>query len=206
MTRVWGGVEKKGPDECWPWKRGFDGPLGKGQAITWFHGGQRKVSRLIYAEIHGEIPEGMLVRYRCKDSGCCNPSHLFLQTKEDFYNSAEQSDGLRAYFGDPVERFWRVVNKNGPIPARYPELGPCWVWTACLNNHGYGKVGRGHKYFIAHRLAWIYAIGAIPDKLCVLHRCDNPPCVNPKHLFLGTHQDNMDDCVSKGRTKKAKLQ
>jgi len=83
----------------------------------------------------------------------------------------------------------------------------CWLWTAALNkNNGYGVIGlggRGHANTkAAHRVSYKLHIGPIPEKLYVLHKCDNPPCVNPDHLFLGTQLDNMDDMIAKGRNCK----
>jgi len=84
--------------------------------------------------------------------------------------------------------FWSKVNKHGPRAGR---LGRCWVWTGTRDIGGYGRLaGR-----LAHRVAW----GDVPDGLCVLHRCDNPPCVRRSHLFLGTRLDNAIDAKSKGR-------
>lgn len=97
-----------------------------------------------------------------------------------------------------AERFWRKVDKNGPTPAHRPDLGPCWPWTAYRNGKGYGRrAAPGDTY--AHRLAYALAYGPVPAGLWVLHRCDNPPCCNPAHLFLGTNMDNMRDMAEKGR-------
>ena len=71
-----------------------------------------------------------------------------------------------------------------------------------MDTRGYGEIGAGRAgagVLRAHRLAWEFAYGPIPTGAQVLHRCDNPPCCNPSHLFLGTHQDNMADKVAKGR-------
>jgi hypothetical protein len=79
-----------------------------------------------------------------------------------------------------------------------PVFG-CWVWSGATNRKGYGVYIFRGKYVGAHRVAWTLFRGPIPDGLFVLHRCDNPPCLNPDHLFLGTHNDNMIDMVLKGR-------
>jgi hypothetical protein len=97
------------------------------------------------------------------------------------------------------ERFWAKVDKNGPI---HPELKTrCWVWTASTYHFGHGCIvlGDGSGSSSAHRVSWEIHNGKISSKLCVLHKCDNPPCVNPEHLFLGTRTDNHLDMVNKGR-------
>ncbi len=75
----------------------------------------------------------------------------------------------------------------------------CWIWAASRNPEGYGHFFFDGQVIGAHRYSWIRKFGAIPDGLCVLHRCDNPRCVNPEHLFLGTKDDNNQDKVKKGR-------
>lgn len=98
------------------------------------------------------------------------------------------------------ERFWEKVDKNGPIPGRYPELGPCWIWTAA-NSKGYGAIRDGNRNYVATHLSWKIHHGAVPDGKILLHKCDNPPCVNPDHLIPGTHRENVHDCMTKGRFK-----
>ena len=84
--------------------------------------------------------------------------------------------------------------------AKFRVTPGCWVWLAAIDSRGYGqsyiggKPGRG-----SHRVSYELHVGPIPDGLHVLHRCDNRRCINPEHLFLGTHQDNMRDRNSKGR-------
>lgn len=90
------------------------------------------------------------------------------------------------------ERFWaKVARSDG-----------CWLWLAAKDGCGYGHFyPESRKLMKAHRMAWELLKGSIPDCLCVLHHCDNPSCVNPDHLFLGTKKDNTQDAIAKGRDK-----
>src|ERR1700733_786773 len=104
----------------------------------------------------------------------------------------------------PEVLFWDKVNNS-------PGLGPkgdCWLWMAARRGNKtsaqtpdkfYGCFRYEDSAQLAHRVAWMLTKGDIPDGMEVLHSCDNPPCVNPAHLFLGTHGDNMRDCWTKGR-------
>ena len=90
-----------------------------------------------------------------------------------------------------LERYWNKVGKTED----------CWLWTANKFKGGYGQYQFLGKPNGAHRISWIIHYGEIPKGMHVLHRCDNPPCVNPNHLFLGTHTDNMKDKAEKGRSR-----
>lgn len=93
------------------------------------------------------------------------------------------------------ERFWSKVDKTET----------CWLWTAGLHEFGYGHWaygGRGGPQTTSHRFAWVVTHGEIPSGMFVCHRCDVPACVNPAHLFLGTHKQNMTDMVARGRNQR----
>lgn len=95
-------------------------------------------------------------------------------------------------------RFWEKVDKRGP-QGPYVDT-PCWVWTACVNRRGYGQIGvRTSRPVAAHRVSWELHHGPIPTGQHVLHRCHNPGCVRPDHLYLGSYTDNAKDRVIAGR-------
>ena len=90
------------------------------------------------------------------------------------------------------ERFWNGVKKTDN----------CWEWIKAKDRFGYGYIkagGKDRRMLKVHRVSYILNFGEIPKGMCVLHRCDNPSCVNPEHLSLGTQSDNVADCHNKGR-------
>ena len=96
---------------------------------------------------------------------------------------------------DDVKRFW--------LKTRWNPWNGCLEWVAGRTPGGYGKYHINRVGYPAHRIAWVIANGPIPSGLFVCHRCDNPPCLNVDHLFLGTAADNNADMKAKGRTKGA---
>lgn len=88
-----------------------------------------------------------------------------------------------------AERFWPKVQRGDG----------CWLWTAAVHRNGYGKFNIGGKIVLAHRVAWALSVGTVPEGSYVCHRCDNPTCVRPDHLFIGTPVDNRQDSISKQR-------
>jgi hypothetical protein len=99
----------------------------------------------------------------------------------------------------PSERFWSKVRRGAP--------DECWEWISSHHPLGYGFIfagplyDKGVRYVKAHRLSWEMHNGPIPEGLCILHHCDNPPCVNPAHLYAGTRQQNCRDRAVRKRGK-----
>jgi len=125
-----------------------------------------------------------------------NESERIVARKEAWGNSFKQRKK------SPIEKFWEKVNKNGRQMPHVLHLGNCWEWKA-------GKFVSGHgqwenNFFPerrSHRVSWFIHFGEIPSDIFVCHKCDNPACVRPDHLFLGTALDNIKDMDLKGRRK-----
>ena len=77
----------------------------------------------------------------------------------------------------------------------------CWNWVGGKGNNGYGRIRINDKFYLPHRASYVIFVGDIPEGMCVCHKCDNPSCINPEHLFVGTRNDNMQDALRKGRLK-----
>lgn len=95
----------------------------------------------------------------------------------------------------PDDLFWKYVNKTDG----------CWEWTGYLTEKGYGRLNRNNVVIYAHRYAYELEVELIPDGLFLCHKCDNPACVRPSHMFVGTQADNMMDSARKGRHHNQKL-
>lgn len=132
------------------------------------------------------------LRRKVKICECCKQEFLTLKTRQRFCDRKCAAPETATKNTIPIEkRLWTrlKISDNG-----------CWNWTLGKTPFGYGRL-KWNSEVVAHRIAWILSFGEIPDGLCVLHRCDNPSCCNPLHLFLGTYQDNVDDMINKGRQR-----
>lgn len=130
------------------------------------------------------------------ECGCGEDPGVYVSTRRGHRKGQQrrfvQGHYARVLYRAPVEeRFWAKVNVQSPEE--------CWEWQASKSPQGYGHFGAGDGVTKAHRYSYILHNGPIPEGMHVCHRCDNPPCVNPAHLWLGTANDNNADKVAKGR-------
>jgi hypothetical protein len=95
-----------------------------------------------------------------------------------------------------VALFWKKVKRGAP--------DECWPWIGYCTKRGYGQIGVRGAVLCTHRYSYMIAFGPIPTGAVVCHRCDNPPCNNPAHLFVGTQADNLEDCRKKNRANTAR--
>jgi len=119
--------------------------------------------------------------------GYCNKHYLRIKK----YGSPD--GGLRSH-ATLEQRFWRMVEK----------AEGCWLWAGGKRPNGYGQIsegGKGSRSLSAHRLSYELHHGPIPPGLVVMHSCDNPSCVNPDHLSVGTYKENTQDMIAKGRKR-----
>jgi hypothetical protein len=132
------------------------------------------------------------VRQSCKTGDCDTPAYAHGLCPSHYGRWYRHGDPLFVRRTRPLEeRFWPRVNKDGPVPAWRPELGPCWVWTGGKNRGHYGNFETGG----AHRFAYEAVIGPVPTDLQLDHLCRVRHCVNPEHLEPVTPAENMRRAV-----------
>lgn len=91
-----------------------------------------------------------------------------------------------------IQRLEKLIDRDGPIPAFHPDLGPCWIWTGfCHASQGYGQANAYGRHFPAHWLYYLLTVSPVPDDLVLDHLCRVRNCVNPSHLEITTHKNNI---------------
>ena len=169
---------KQAETGCWLWQ-GPTEPNGYG--VLYFRGVYTKAHRAVYEEVFGRLPDSKhFVKRFCNEILCVNPDHLYMS-------------GASVV---PDARF--IV---GMLRHQTVQQGNCLVWPRNHNKQGYGRISVGNKQYLAHRLVYTLLLEALPDDICVLHHCDNPPCVKLNHLYAGTRADNADDSIERKRHK-----
>jgi hypothetical protein len=135
-------------------------------------------NRYVYENTYGKIPEGICVRRKCKNIECININHLYLEPK----------------IIPAKERFFKFVKI--PIDKKL-----CWIWLGNKDKDGYGKFNalKDFNERSAHRVSYIIHKGKISKNKVICHSCDNPSCVNPEHLWIGSISDNTKDSFLKNR-------
>jgi len=179
----WSMVEKT--DGCWVWKGQVRHESGKVRGCFYIGREVGVLPQRFSYELHAGItvdPNKDQIIQSCGERLCVNPDHL----------------SLRKRYMDKDERFWSKVDKTGE----------CWVWTG-YKPEGYGRFSYCENAvrtnIPAHRYSWELHSGKIPEGMFVCHQCDNPPCIRPEHLFLGSNIDNIVDSIEKKRHSFAKL-
>lgn len=139
--------------------------------------------------------KGSLKGLVCAVDGCAESMYSRLMCKRHYkqlHRTGTAKPGVKGMHGSPEERFWTYVDAAA--------ADECWLWNGHRNKNGYGTLRSKTTTLAVHRVSYEMHKGKIPEGLVIRHMCNNPPCVNPNHLLVGTNLDNVMDKVRAGRT------
>lgn len=217
-ARFWAKVRKRGPDECWPW---IAKSKAHGYGLWRIRRKLFRAHRVAYIIGNNEILGDLDALHSCHRRDCCNPAHLSAGThlqnmqqmveagrhwrkgtaKPKVYKPHRPTKPIPELTGPDEDRFWSYVDKGAP--------DECWLWTGTTRKNqfadgrGYGTMRVQRRLVDTHRISYALANG-YGHGLFVLHECDEPWCVNPRHLTGGTQRKNLEDMRARGRNRKAR--
>lgn len=172
------GKYKISEDGCWIWQGPLSGRGAEKCGHFWFSNSTLSAAKYSWLYYFGDTPPKHRVENKCGNRACVNPEHLKCVRSE-----------IKP-LADYEKTFLEKINKT--------DSG-CWEWMCGLDEDGYGQIWLNNSNTRAHRFSYMLYKGEITPGLNVCHRCDNPKCANPDHLFLGTAKENQSDCIAKGR-------